>query len=175
MHLKTSKKGVSPLIAAVLLIAFTVALGAIIMTWGRGFVQQQTDTVNSESAQQMTCSLNTMIEFVKVDTAAQVCWTPSGLNATIKNSGAQAITGGNFLVILNYGAAMKMMAWTPVGIGDAVRLAATFTNRTGHLINTANNGYRYIQISPAIDVPGSSQDRLCSNIKIELSDIQRYC
>ena len=30
-----NKKGVSPLIATILLIAFAVALGAVVMSWGR--------------------------------------------------------------------------------------------------------------------------------------------
>ena len=33
---RSNKKGVSPLIATVLLIAFAIALGTVIMNWGRG-------------------------------------------------------------------------------------------------------------------------------------------
>jgi len=35
-----NKKGISPLIATVLIIGFTVALAAIIITWGSGFVNK---------------------------------------------------------------------------------------------------------------------------------------
>ena len=33
---RSNKKGVSPLIATILLIAFAIALGTVIMNWGRG-------------------------------------------------------------------------------------------------------------------------------------------
>ena len=35
-----NKKAVSPLIATVLIIGFTVALAAIVMTWAGGFMRQ---------------------------------------------------------------------------------------------------------------------------------------
>ena len=41
-----NKKGISPLIATVLIIGFTVALAAVIMTWGQSFtknIQKQTE------------------------------------------------------------------------------------------------------------------------------------
>ncbi|MBI2085190.1 MAG: hypothetical protein HYT71_01615 [Candidatus Aenigmarchaeota archaeon] len=37
-----NRKGLSPLIASVLLVAFTMAVGAIIINWITGFTQQQT-------------------------------------------------------------------------------------------------------------------------------------
>ena len=36
------KKGMSPLVATVLLIAFAVALGAVVLNWGEEFVQEAT-------------------------------------------------------------------------------------------------------------------------------------
>jgi len=49
-------KGVSPLIATVLLIAFTVAAAGIISSWLQGFTRSTTNTVTSQSQSELTCS-----------------------------------------------------------------------------------------------------------------------
>jgi len=54
--MKMSKKGISPLIATVLILGFTVALAAIIMNWGTKFTKDiQTSTSESATAN-IACS-----------------------------------------------------------------------------------------------------------------------
>jgi len=69
-----SKKGVSPLIATVLLIAFAVALGAVIMNWGRGFVQQQTDQADKTADTKLTCGLKVSLKVANIDQTPQICY-----------------------------------------------------------------------------------------------------
>ena len=38
----SSKRALSPLIATVMLIAFAVALGAVVMNWGKGYIEEST-------------------------------------------------------------------------------------------------------------------------------------
>jgi len=45
--IKMSKRAVSPLIAAILLIALTVSIGAMIIGWGKQYVQQQTSCLGT--------------------------------------------------------------------------------------------------------------------------------
>lgn len=45
---KVGKRGISPLIATVLLVAFAVALGAVVMNWAKGV--EETDTGKSSGA-----------------------------------------------------------------------------------------------------------------------------
>ena len=52
----TNKRGVSPLIATVLIIGFTVALAAIIFTWGQSFVRETTQQTADSTEQSLTCS-----------------------------------------------------------------------------------------------------------------------
>lgn len=49
-------KGISPLIATVLLIAFTIAVGGLISIWLTGFTQTTTQSVGNQAANQITCS-----------------------------------------------------------------------------------------------------------------------
>ena len=50
-----NKKGISPLIATVLIIGFTVALAAIIITWGGQFIDTVTESTSEQSAVQLKC------------------------------------------------------------------------------------------------------------------------
>ena len=52
-----NKKAISPLIATVLLIGFTVALAAIIITWGSNFIEGITDTTAEQTDFRLKCSL----------------------------------------------------------------------------------------------------------------------
>ena len=45
--LATQRKGVSPLVAAVLLISFTMAIAAILATWATQYMTQQTSTLTA--------------------------------------------------------------------------------------------------------------------------------
>lgn len=50
------KKGISPLIATVLLIGFVVAIGAIVMLWGKGFVTERAEKSGELSKAQLDCT-----------------------------------------------------------------------------------------------------------------------
>ncbi|MBI4738325.1 hypothetical protein HY772_01970 [Candidatus Woesearchaeota archaeon] len=72
-----SKKGVSPLIATVLLIAFAVALGAVVMNWGRGYVEDTAQVARQKSDAEVKCSTDVDIDFVTIDNVPQVCFNTS--------------------------------------------------------------------------------------------------
>ena len=48
-------KGISPMIATVLLIAFTVAVGGIVSLWISGYTKTQTGQITSVSQDQIQC------------------------------------------------------------------------------------------------------------------------
>lgn len=56
MGVNFSKKGISPMIATVLLIAFTVAVGGIVSVWMQTFSQDTAEEVSEEAEQQIYCS-----------------------------------------------------------------------------------------------------------------------
>src|SRR3989338_3340522 len=68
------KKGVSPLIATVLLIAFAVALGAVVMNWGRSFVQQQTAEAEKTTQTKLGCALKVNLKVAEIDNTPQACY-----------------------------------------------------------------------------------------------------
>jgi flagellin-like protein len=51
-----NKKGISPLIATVLLIVFSLVIGGMIMSWGRGQVDIITDSAGTQINIELTCN-----------------------------------------------------------------------------------------------------------------------
>ncbi len=71
-------RAVSPLIAAILLIAFTISIGVMIIGWGRQYVQQQASCMG----------LSLEILKAKYDS------TNKKLNVTVQNTGTVSIVNG---------------------------------------------------------------------------------
>ena len=89
-----SKRGVSPLIATVLLIAFAVALGAVVMNWGRSYVEETASFAKTKSNTEVRCSMDVRIKEVKINDVTKFCYNDTGgfVNFLIKNSGRKQIT-----------------------------------------------------------------------------------
>ncbi|MBU0461387.1 MAG: hypothetical protein KJ574_02245 [Nanoarchaeota archaeon] len=86
MSFLRNKRGVSPLIATVLLIAFAVALGAVVMNWGRGYVEDMQDNAKTSSDTAVICTSDIHPEIVQIDKVDQICMNesdPSGTENTV--------------------------------------------------------------------------------------------
>lgn len=99
----SSRKGVSPLIATVLLIAFAVALGAVVMNWGRGYVEDTADFAQKKSDTEIKCSMDISTEVIKIGGNSQICYDSDTetLNFTIQNSGTVRVDGMRVQAISN--------------------------------------------------------------------------
>ncbi len=85
MRVFRSRKAVSPLIATVLLIAFAVALGAVVMNWGRGYVEDTANIARERSDTEVRCASEVDVDIVEIDNIPQVCYNDSGAaNNTIE-------------------------------------------------------------------------------------------
>ncbi len=107
------RKGVSPLIASVLLVAFTMAVAAILVVWITGFTQQQTETVGARGEKQTSCSFST-INIDKDDVSA---------------------SGTNLNVTLTYASGTEKLNITGFILRDANGM--TYTNSTTGSTNDA--------------------------------------
>lgn len=86
MILMPGRKGVSPLVATVLLIAFVVAVAGIIATWATSFAKDQTELVQEQSTLSITCG------YGKVSMKDVSYSTSTGkLAGTIENKGSIAL------------------------------------------------------------------------------------
>jgi len=88
-------KGISPLIATILLIAFTVAVAGLISTWLLGFTSQTTSTVSSQANIEVVCNSGA----ISLGDLSY-CSSTGRLAGKISNTGT--ISLGNFSLIVLY-------------------------------------------------------------------------
>ncbi|MEA3230035.1 MAG: archaellin/type IV pilin N-terminal domain-containing protein [archaeon] len=79
------KKGISPLIAAVLLIVFTVAISTLVVNWLRTYTTDMTDTVDTTSENVLDCAKQNL-EITNVYLGVDAS-NPETIKATLKNTG----------------------------------------------------------------------------------------
>jgi len=83
-------KGISPLIASVLLIAFTLVAAAILGGWLTSMTKSSTDTVGSELAKQVNCSKITL------DVIDALCHNNTNVTVSLHNIGSISLTNPSF-------------------------------------------------------------------------------
>lgn len=84
--MKTGLKGVSPLIATVLLVAATVTLAIVVVPWSIDFAQTQMATVTNQGEEKVNC-IEAGLNFKAADVGYNSLTNPSMINVTISNSG----------------------------------------------------------------------------------------
>jgi flagellin-like protein len=92
------RKGISPLIAAVLLIAITISIGVVMSRWSNVFVQDQVNTVAGQSSSKIKCqgaALRT--------TGGQINSTTQNVSLTGENTGTVDLTDFKFNIVLANG------------------------------------------------------------------------
>lgn len=81
-----NKKGISPLIATVLILGFTVALAAVIMTWGQSFTRQIQESTTQQTNVQLTCATDVIYDI------SNACYiNDTALKLTVKNDANKQI------------------------------------------------------------------------------------
>ena len=66
------KQAISPLIATVLLVAFSVALGAVVMSWGEEYVAEKAEFVQGVREALSSCD-SVSFAVIKINNVPQVC------------------------------------------------------------------------------------------------------
>ena len=107
------KRGISPLIATVLIIGFTVALGSVILVWGGDFVRtlQEGSDITAEKAEGCTA---TTLDVTNIEQTA-----PNKLNFLLENTGQSDIQS----VIVRLTGDKGASSVTKPGLGSAGKKA----------------------------------------------------
>jgi len=135
-----SKSGISPLIATVLLIVFSVALGAVVMSWGESYIEEKAEFV---SGVQETVSGCDLVDFTIIEVAGepQICtrngmvdiWLDNGPAVDVyslhaRNVGAQGVASVENLLdapLLKNSAAKATFSTGNIGALRQVKLTPT--------------------------------------------------
>ncbi|MEM5854317.1 MAG: archaellin/type IV pilin N-terminal domain-containing protein [Candidatus Aenigmatarchaeota archaeon] len=94
-------KGISPLIATVLLIALTVSVAALVGTWLLGFARTSTQTVQQQADIEITCG-NGGISF------SDVCYSNGYLFGYLRNTGLIPLGKLNINILYTNGSSQKI-------------------------------------------------------------------
>ncbi len=132
MRFTVSKKGVSPLISTVLLIAFAVALGAIVMNWGSTYVKGQTAISEKSSDEDIACSRDVSLEIVKVDGINKICYNDAQdlIQAVLQNNGRKKIDSILVNIVGNLSVPPTQMMNITLDVGYVAQTNVTYDNAT---------------------------------------------
>jgi len=159
---KLSKKGVSPLIATVLLIAFAVALGAVVMNWGKTYVEDQADKVGTKGDKDLACTSDVDLAWFQRNNVDQVCYGANYVLFTLENTGDKAISGmklvidGNTDIFTNSSFYNESFA-----VGSIKKFNRTYDNATYGIPQE-------IRIIPNVEV--NQEDTVCIEAALKKSD-----
>ncbi|MBN2567406.1 hypothetical protein JXB02_04965 [Candidatus Woesearchaeota archaeon] len=156
------KRAVSPLIATVLLIAFAVALGAVVMNWGKSYVEEQAQHAGDKSTTEMHCQIDIDLRIKEIRGVPKICYdnttTPSApfIDVMLENRGTEDIRGIAFLVIDDYD-----NIFTNESIPDS-DIPAGGVKKFQIEYDSSFGGISVVEITPMISSAGSVQPVLCA-------------
>ncbi|HII71892.1 TPA: hypothetical protein HA265_04015 [Candidatus Woesearchaeota archaeon] len=173
MSLK-SKKGISPLIAAVLLVVVVVSHGAAVMSLVRNYLTEgeKDVTVGQES---IKCGRDVSIGLVMVDGNYQICngtaedADMAALNILIENTGTIDVLDAQVRVvgkdgIFNNNSVLN----TTLETGDTQRINMTYDPEVV-------GEFRQVKIVPRINLPGIAEHAYCADSGIEVEYVPNNC
>lgn len=79
-----NNRGITPLVATVLLVAFSVGLGALVMSWGEDYIAQKAEFVQGTGEIKSACD-TAHIDFIRIAGQPQACLGGRGLEIWIDN------------------------------------------------------------------------------------------
>src|SRR3989338_4478627 len=129
-----NKKGVTPLMATFLLVSFAVAVGVVVMNFGRAQVEEAAE-----------CSLSTDLKLVQIGGTEQLCYdaTAQKLLFTVEN-GVNIKVEGLVVNIIGTNKAETME------LNDAVMVLAGTYVGTINYDSSVNGAIRQVKITPKV-------------------------
>lgn len=157
MQLKIRMKGISPLIATVLLISLTVAVAGIVWAWSGPFFKDQTKRVSEQSDRTLFCSYgNINVKDLKFQS------TQSRLSGNIENTGQIAV--GNITISVVYQNSTSQtvkLCNDPTGSVSCSggNLSLDIAERVGFNVSIWGSNYESIRVSTNCSQVSDTADR----------------
>lgn len=171
------KKAISPLIATVLLVAFAVTLGAIVLNFSQESTMELRDEASAKIERGLTCSLDLVIDILEINNDKFICYNRSGTNnleVIVENKGSASAKGIRiFLLDYNDNPTTKDIIM-PLGAHNRTKYN-TSINETDIEVSGAKQAFVFppskIIISPILEYTDSSID-LCTDNRIDIEEIE---
>lgn len=153
-----SKKAVSPLIATILLIVFSIALGAVVMSWGEAYIEEKAEFVKGTQETVAGCDA-TVLKIIKVGGVPQVCVRDDVIEVFIENGPNTEVYDIHARVVGTEGIANReSILDAPLMSGDAKKVMFRF-NPVGQI--------RQVKLTPMILRAGALTPCLEQGIIVE--------
>ena len=167
MRIMRGKKAVSPLIATVLLIAFAIALGAVVMNWGSDYVKKTVKSTGEKSDVDIKCSTDTYLRIISIGGTPQLCLrnstTPERVEFTIENGPNTRLEGIVVTVIGNLSINKTTIVQT-IAKSEAVKLNVSYDTATFGII-------KQVRFAPQMKVEEIKDSITCSKNALAHEDI----
>lgn len=165
--MKLNKKAVSPIIATVLLIAFSVAIGAIVMSWGKGQIEKYTEDIEKRQEQQTKCSLDASITIANIGGIDKICFRT--IDSTHNKIEFIMENGAVELKDLQVSIIGKEDVFTNSSVlREEVAIAGILKEEV--IYPTSIGDLEQIKMTPAVSVFGNKQ--FCTDAALKLTDIE---
>lgn len=149
------KKGVSPLIATVLIIGFTIALASSIIIWGTGFTKLMQKSAEELSLRSITCTTDVMITIKHACTEGEL-----GVKVLVENYGVKDIESFNIRILGSEGASAGQIPYKLEANG--IKLLTTSYNHEE--VGTVEK----VELIPVISYNG--ENVVCGNVNEQTTD-----
>ena len=145
-----NKKGISTIVASVLLIAFTVAVAGILITWLSGFTSSTTTTVGNNSQILISCSQGSInLRNLKFASAS------STLSGVLENTGLTSLSGIGISIIYLNATSQSINLCTPASLAVSCSSGnLTLTNSQPATFNVTIGGSNYNEIRASTSCSG---------------------
>ncbi|MFH0876570.1 MAG: archaellin/type IV pilin N-terminal domain-containing protein [archaeon] len=154
---RSNKRGVSPLIATVLLMLIVVTIGAAVMLVLKGLTEENLEKAKDKA--DMVCDTNVDFEIVKINGYNQVCSGSGYFDIILRNKGNKDIVGFKYTVL--GGQIYNNDTSIALGISEITNLNITYNPGSIGVV-------RQIMIYPIIKDIATNQESVCQNNEISV-------
>ncbi len=148
------KKGVTPLIATILLIAFAIALGAVVMNWGRSYVE------SSEAyADKDPCALPLGMSIANVNGKQYFCYDGKDVRFSFENGDVGDIAGIQIIIYGDKDIFASDIPGTATKRGDVTKSAISYNKDVYGRIEQ-------VKLIPKVVKAGTTEEMLCKNSEV---------
>jgi len=169
----TSKKGLSPLIAAVLLIVVVVGIGAVVTGIVRNYVTENKQTI-TEKASDMKCGIEVDVTVPTVADVLRICHDTGNnvINFTLENSGSATLDDMQvkFFGTSGFAANDTVITETTLqdtdGSFDAGNTEEFLVEYSAATVGTLQQ----VKIVPRVKVVGRSEKAYCTDAALTFTD-----
>jgi len=123
-------KGISPLIASVLLIAFTLGVATIIGSWLTSVSKTSTQQIGSQLTQQVNCTGNI------IDIVDATCHDNTIVTVTLQSLGSASLTNPSFYIrTTNQSFTCTNITTATIAVGGISKFDITCSNFANQIVN----------------------------------------